>query len=234
MGQDKSIRQDLEDVADAANRALRRGRHGTVDGGARAAAGRGQGRPDRAAVGHLHPPGPGDAHGRRDGHRAHQRARRHQVARRRQDEARRDRLRRHHRKGQERGAAHGGAGDRSGCGDRLLSQLLHAGGDRGHRARRTAGADAVLFGSADRARLQIHLPDRGARQPAIGARPARTDEACRDRIRQAPEDGGDADGQHGDLGRDRQGAQGEDSSRRKAFSWSSRKSGRRRFPTPRR
>ena len=33
---------------------------------------------------------------------------------------------------------------------------------------------------ADRARLQIHLPDRGAREPAIGARPARTDEACRE------------------------------------------------------
>ena len=29
---------------------------------------------------------------------------------------------------------------------------------------RTAGAHAVLFGPADRARLQIHLPDRGARQ----------------------------------------------------------------------
>ena len=87
---------------------------------------------------------------------------------------------------------------------------------------------------ADRARLQIHLPDGSARQPAIGARPARTDEACRSRIRQAPEDGGDADGQHGDVGRDRQGAQGEDSSRRKAFNWSSRKSGRRRSPTPRR
>ena len=30
------------------------------------------------------------------------------------------------------------------------------------------------------------------------------------RLRQAPEDGGDADGQHGDVGRDRQGAQGKD------------------------
>ena len=178
MGQDNASGQDLEDIADAANRALRCRRHGTVDGGARAAAGRGQGRPDRAAVGHLHPPGPGDEDGRRDGHRAHQRARRHQVARRRQDEARRDRLRRHHGKGQERGAAHGGAGDRSGCGDRLLSQLLHAGGDRGNGTRATAGADAVLFGPADRSRLQVHLPDRSARQRAIRTRPARTDEAC--------------------------------------------------------
>ena len=94
--------------------------------------------------------------------------------------------------------------------DRLLSQLLHAGSDRGHRACANCRPDTVLFGSADRARLQIHLPDRGAREPAIGTRPARTDEACRNRVRQAPEDGGDADGQHGDVGRDRQGAQGED------------------------
>ena len=173
------------------------------------AAGRGQGRPDRAAVGHLHPPRPGDEDGRRDGHRAHQRARRHQVARRRQDEARRDRLRRHHGEGQERGAAHGGAGDRSGCGDRLLSELFHAGGDRGNGTRATAGADAVLFGPADRSRLQVHFPDRSARQRAIRTRLARTDEACGNRLRQAAEDRGDADGQHGDLGRDRQGAQGE-------------------------
>ena len=31
----------------------------------------------------------------------------------------------------------------------------------------TARADAVLFGPADRSRLQVHLPDRGARQRAI-------------------------------------------------------------------
>ena len=45
-------------------------------------------------------------------------------------------------------------------------------------------------------------------EPAVGTRPARADEACRDRVRQAPEDGGDADGQYGDVGCDRQGAQG--------------------------
>ena len=38
----------------------------------------------------------------------------------------------------------------------------------------------LLFGSADRARLQIHLPDRSAREPAVGTRPARTDEARRE------------------------------------------------------
>ena len=141
------------------------------------AAGRGQGRPDRAAVGNLHPSRPGDEDGRRDGHRAHQRAGRHQVARRRQDEARRDRLRRHHGEGQERRAAHGGAGDRSGCGDRLLSELIHARGDRSDGTRATAGADAVLFGPADRPRLQVHLPDRSARERAISARLTRTDEA---------------------------------------------------------
>ena len=46
-----------------------------------------------------------------------------------------DRLRRHHGKGQERRAAHGGAGNRSRRRDRLLSELLYARRDRGDRAR---------------------------------------------------------------------------------------------------
>ena len=49
--------------------------------------------------------------------------------------------------------------------------LLHAGGHRGHRARATARADAVLFGPAHRSRLQVHLPDRrdrASRQSELG------------------------------------------------------------------
>ena len=144
-----------------------------VGRGARASPRRGEGRPDRAAVRHLYPARPGDAHGRRNGHRAHQCARRRQGPRWRQAQARRHRLRRHHRKGQERRAAHGGAGNRSRRGDRLLSELLYAGDDRGDRARAAADADAVLFGPDHRPRLQVHFPDRGDRQPAIGTRPAR-------------------------------------------------------------
>src|SRR5882762_10114041 len=69
-------------------------------------------------------------------------------------------------------AAHGGAGNRSRRRDRRLSFLLHARRHRSDRARRIAGADAVLFRSSDRTRLQIHLPHRGTSEPAIRARPA--------------------------------------------------------------
>ena len=112
------------------------------------AADRGQGRADRAALGHLRPPRRSDAHGRRDGHRAHQRAGRRQGARRRQAQARRARLRRHHRESQERRAAHGGAGNRPGRGHRLLSELVHARRHRGDGARAPADAHFVLFGPA--------------------------------------------------------------------------------------
>ena len=45
------------------------------------------------------------------------------------------------------------------------SQLLHARRHRGDRARRAAGADAVLLGPDHLARLQVRLPDL-ARRPA--------------------------------------------------------------------
>ena len=56
------------------------------------------------------------------------------------------RFRRYDREGQERRAAHGGAGDRPGGCDRLVSQLVHARRHRGDRARQPADADPVLFG----------------------------------------------------------------------------------------
>ena len=66
--------------------------------------------------------------------------------------------RRLRRKGQGRGATHGRAGARSGGRLRLLALQLHPGRDRGDRARRIALADAVLFRSDHRPRLQERVP----------------------------------------------------------------------------
>src|SRR5215475_10994836 len=52
------------------------------------------------------------------------------------------------------------------------------------------------------------ITDRGDREPAIRAWPARADEACRICFRQAAQDGCDDHGQHRNIGRDRESAQG--------------------------
>ena len=100
MGQDNDPGQDIEDVADAANRAVRRRRHGTVDDGARAT-------PAEVKVGLIVPlsgiytrPGQVMKMGAEMGIE-HINAQAASSRWRRQDEARRDRLRRHHGKGQE-------------------------------------------------------------------------------------------------------------------------------------
>ena len=105
-------------------------------------------------------------HGRRHGDRRDQPVGRHQGAGRRQVRAGRRRCRRQHREGQERGAAPVGRAARPGRRLRLLAQLVHAGGDRGHRAGAAAVADPVLFRRDHQSRLQIHLPDLADRRLA--------------------------------------------------------------------
>ena len=163
--------------------------------------GRGQGRPDRAAVRHLYPSGPVMREGAEMGGRSHQCARRRQVARRRQAQAGRPRFRRHHRESQERGAAHGRAGDRSGGGDRRLSEFVHARGHRSHGAGQSAGSHPLLFRSDHRSRLQICLPDLRDRRIAGETSSAADREAGGNRFRQEAQDGRDHHRQHRRVGR---------------------------------
>ena len=141
-----------------------------------------------------------DARRRRDGGGSHQRAGRHQVARRRQAEAGRARFRRHDREGQERRAAHGRAGNRSGGRERRLSEFIHAGGHRSDGARQSSGAHPLLLRSDHRSRLQIRVPDLGNRRLAGQAGPAADREAGGNRFRQAAEDSCDRHRQHGGIG----------------------------------
>ena len=144
---------------------------------ARAEPARGEDRAAGAAVRPLGASGHPEADGRRAGDRRREQGRRHQGARRRQDEAGPLRHRRHRGEGQERRSAPGGAGARRGRRHGVLAVQLHAGGDRGDRARGAAVAHAVLLRPDHRTRLQVRLPvvpDRrgpGHRAAAAGRRP---------------------------------------------------------------
>ena len=70
--------------------------------------------------------------------------------------------------------------------DRLLAFDVHAGRDRGQRARRAAVAYAVLFRRDHRPRLQIRLPDLADRQRAGRADRAVSDEAAQAATGKAP------------------------------------------------
>ena len=170
------------------------------NGRRRAGAERGEGRADRADVGTLGAPGRPDAEGREPRDRAHQRARRHQGAERRQDEAAHLRCRRQRREGEERRAAHGGAGARPRRRDRRVALELHARRHRGDRARRTAGAHPLLFGPDHGARLQVRVPDLARRRRAGGQRDAGDPQARRGGDRQEGRDRRHHPGQHRGLG----------------------------------
>ena len=125
--------------------------------------------------------------GRRDGDRRDQPERRHQVAGRDQDGAHLHRCRRLHRKGQERRATPGRPASRRDRRHRRMAVIVHARGDRGHRARGNFVADIILRRQHHVARLQIRLPDVRHRHQAIGRRAADHYRSGQARDRQSPE-----------------------------------------------
>ena len=166
----------------------------------------GEDRDDRADVGPVGAAGSAAADGRRSGGRRCQRPRRHQIAWRRQARNHLRRCRRQHRKGQERSAAAGVRPSRSGRRHRLLAQLVHLGGDRGHRTRRAALADPQLFRRDHQSRLQVRFPDLADRRPSGGRDGADRARPGAGRDRQAPDHRRPHHGQHRLAGQLRQAA----------------------------
>ena len=92
----------------------------------------------------------------------------------------------------------------SGRRHRRLAQLVHAGGDRGHRAGAAAVADPLLLRRDHQSRLQVRLPDLADRRLAGRRNIADRAQAGRGRHRQAAEDDRHHPGQHRLAGQLRQ------------------------------
>jgi len=189
--------QEIVSVPDAADGALGRSRHGiidwTVERRARPVARGGESRPDRAALRHLYPAGPGDEMGAEMGIE-HINAKGGIKSLGEPSSNSSSSIAATRRESQECRAAHGGPGNElvAATGSYLSSFTL-ATTEVTERAQLPM-LTLSYSGPDHRSRLQIHLPDRGDREPAIGARPSRTDEACRNRVRQAAENGRDDHG----------------------------------------